>query len=792
MRLTRWICLLALFILIPTSSYSQDGGKDQVFVLDDLSGGLNTKLSPLSLPKNQGDIVENLRFDAELKSITKRDKTILYGTASASEPITGAHRLYLSSGSKILLVNHGNKIDAGDDSDGTFPNILTVGTSDYRWQWLTWHDLAMGTDGYNQPVKTDGTDATYLGSCFAEDAEANAGPDGVYTYKVSYYTSTPVGYEVILDVVSNSVTVDDNDISLSMIPIAPDTYGGEDVVGRKIYRTKTGGSTYYLLSNGTIANNTDTTLTDSDADTDTDAGTELSATEYPAGDATHTPPKGRHILVHNNRLWIASNPTYPSRLYYSEDASPDVFLATAYFNIRPNDGDIITDVFNLLGKLCVSKNNTIQKVYTEGDTPSSDWAISDPFSFVGCQAPYSGVNTPIGRIYLANNGLYSFNGQYSELISDAVTPEIRDITPSNFANVWAAFYKNAYYMAYTSYKTGGSVNNRVLILDLLTKAYTIDTLSLNVLTVLSSGTDVEALYSGSSSSGKVYAHTETVREFVHNKHSDFTGTFDDMRYIPTSVGGDPESPILELAWTESIDEMTGTIDAVVGDINRPDTDGTYISQHLTLNASTFDKLYWNETIPGAGGDVTFVFRSGATTTACTSAGWYPTEYTNASGSDVSAATANTIVQYRASLSTDDIDYTPTLVNLNNYVVRLTFNTVGSTEETTIPIRFRTGWHDFGYPVQAKSLTKFYAYYETDPDITSGTLNITIENYEGEEETFEIDLFENPTHYVEFFTEGAFTGNLFRFDITESSLNSMTVKKIIIRYDVEPTAFMYPI
>ena len=106
----------------------------------------------------------------------------------------------------------------------------------------------------------------------------------------------------------------------------------------------------------------------------------------------------------------------------------------------------------------------------------------------------------------------------------------------------------------------------------------------------------------------MYSHTIDVNETVHKKHSDFTGTFDDMRYIPVKWGGDADSPVLEISWDLTIDELTGIIDDLIGDVNRPDTDGTYISQVLQIGASAFDKVYWNETIPAAGGTVTIAIR----------------------------------------------------------------------------------------------------------------------------------------------------------------------------------------
>ena len=756
---------------------AQELQKGNMFIWDDFSKGLNTKNSAFTLQKSEATIAENIRFDTEQKSFSKRDKTVSYGTADASNPILGMHRFYMNDGTKLLLVNHSDSVSKGTDSTGAFAEILDLTTGDRKAQWETWHNLAIGTDGYNQPYKYDGTSdsATYLGAPLATDAGSGAGPDGVYSYKVLCYTAT---YDFSFDTPSNTITVVDNDIDLTMIPICPDTYLGEDVTGRKIYRTGAGDSTYVLLSNGDIANNTAVTLTDSDAD-----GARSGA--Y-SPTLTAAPPKGKLILIHSNRLWILNNPDNPSRAYYSDDGSHEYFPSINYLDIRKSDGDEITFAKTILGKLTVGKNNTVQKIYTEG-TPTDDWEISDPFSVVGCHAMYSAVNTPLGVVYLSNNGLYIFNGQYSTMISNQITPEIRDINPSNFVNVWGEYYKNAYYMTYTSSKSGASANNRILVIDLINNAYSIDLFSVNVLKNFKSGTDIEALYSGSSSDGTVYAHTDTVKELVHKIHSDFTGTFDDMRYIPTTVGGLAESPILELAWDVTIDTVTidtvgyATIDAMHGVVDRPAIGGSYTSQILNLNASTYDKLYWNESIPSAGGNVRFRLRADATSDGVSAATW-SSYVSDPSGSDISSLTAAAYAQYYISMDTTEIAYTPTVSRSGNYVVRLTYNTVGTTAETTIPLHYQSGWFDFGIPGYKKTIRKIYAYYDSDE---TGTLDIKLETLAGDEDTFEIDLQAYPTQYVNYTTSGALVGEFFRLDIQETSLNALKFKRLVIYYDVEP-------
>lgn len=755
--------------------------------------GLNTAVSDLSLPPGYVSVAENALFGDEYGSIVKRNEVLSYGSSGTDEVNNGAHRLYLKNGTKKLIVVHGDQIDVGNDDAGTFSKLLDLTSGNYKWKWVTWNNKAIGSDGYNQPVKTNGTVATYLGSCAAADAGSGSGPDGTYTYKISYYTAS---YEVLFNQESNSVTVSDNDISLSMIPLAPDTYGGEDVTGRKVYRTATGGSDYYLLSNGTIANNTATTLTDSDSDA------QLTATAYPAGNATYTPPLGRIPVIHRNRLWFANNPSYPSRIYYGEDGLEDVFVSNEYFNVRPDDGDEITVALSLLGNLCIGKNNSWQYIFThKGDNPSADWEISDTYGGrIGCSAIYSAVNSPLGIIFLNWDGVYKFNGSTAQLISDAVTPEILDISETSFTNCWGEFHKNIYYLAYTSSSTGSSHNDRVLKLDVIANTYSIDRLPVTVFCKFDSGSDWDVLYasvagdltvSGATIStdltplGTMMAFSETVNEVVHRRHSDFTGAWDDMQYIPTKWGGDANSPVLEIARIETIDNLSGTINALTGDINREDTDGEYISQVLDIGADSFDKLYWHETIPAAGGDVNFYLRSAATADELTLAGTgvsWSSALSNPSGSDASGITANNFVQYKIELDTTNIDYTPTVHGVGGYVVKLTYNLEGENLETSVPLNVETGWKD-PVPGYMKSLRKLFAFYEGEAG-QSQTLTLTFENWVGDEDEFEIDLTEYPTRYMEGFTDGKFLFEKVKLKITENSLNDIIIRDVYCIYDVE--------
>lgn len=761
--------------------------KNQIYTIDDFSGGLDSKGNPLSIPKSTGQIVQNIRLNSELRSLTKRNPVLTYGSVAGINSVLGLFRYYAYNGTKVLLADVGNNIYTGNDQTGVLTNIFTLPQPSHKASWLTWNNQAIMTDGFNAPVKYDGTSAsaTYLGSLLATDSGSGTGPDtGNHTYKVSCYTNNSNlsgPFEFSFGTASNTLAATGHAANLSMIPECPDqSFLGEPIVGRYIYRTKAGGSTYFLLT--TIADQSTVTYTDTTSDAS------LSST-YPtqANPIVSAPPSGLLSLVFQGRLWIANNPTNPSRVYFSEIGSQEMFLPLNYFDIRANDGDQVTLMQDVLGVMTIGKNNSIQKIQTSynatGD-PLADWTITDPFSFIGCVSPYSAQQTPVGLFYLGNNGIYNFDGNFSTLISDQVTPVIKDISNQNFMNAYSAFYQNQYYLAYTSSSSGATTNNRVLVYDILNKGYDVDTTNIGVFTVERGGNDIEVLYGGDSNNGKIYSYTNGSRDIINKTQADFSGKFTNAWYLPVAGGGDPQNALITLANTATIDALVGTIDSLTGTIQENSLTGNYVSPPFTVGAVSYNDIYWNETLPTAGSTVTMAVRSAPTVDSLGNANWsaWSSEVNNPSGSNISSDPANNVIQYRISLTSDNYAFTPTVYSTNNYVVDLSYNISQGNGETTIPFEWQSGWMDFNAPAYKKYLRKIYVEYVSGG---TGTMNITFNNYTGQSQTFNVNLNTNPSEYIEYFQNGLFQGELFNMDITESSLNPLQIKRIVVYYDIAP-------
>jgi len=747
------ILISSFVLLFCVYAYAEN---EELLVINDFSGGLDNHTNPFSLPKNKCQDALNVRFNDEYMALSKRDMLIAYGSANSAK-INDVYRYYQSDGDKYLLASSGTTLYVGDDDAGTFTALQTELSDTKRGESVTYQDVYIRTNGYDQPLKWDGNESitantdghrtannscAELGSPFANlQTGTDLSISTWYKYKVAFYDGTNYYYS---DAVSNSIKTGTtvHTIELTDIPKGP-----SGTTNRYVYRTD-GYSTESDVENATdvyltyiLADNTTTTIDDI-----TGQGVLLTDqaptwTTVSAGIAT-TPKKGKYATIQDERLFISGNTTYKSDIYWSEQYKPDIFIAddTNYEQIRPDDGDEITSISTLQNSIAISKKTTWQKLFTDGD-PYDDWYVSPILSYVGCPAPYTARNTPLGIMYLSRYGLYLFNGRYSEPISDAVTKTMRDINQAYAEEAFGYYWDNKFMLAFTSESTGSANNDRLLVYNLIRDSYTLDSKNINCMTTLESGSDFGVLYYGSSTSdGYIFTegNTETILEIKYKSDLD-EGTYDDCRAF-----GEETAPYVKLAWdlTWGADWQTLGYDTMgnmtTSTFALEDLDGSWTSKVYRINANELEILYWNEDLGGYG-DVELKIRTGASEAACLVASWSEL-FTTPSGSDISAETANDYIQIAANLSTSDIKYTPLLEYDNGYVIRATYNREGQDYETSINSLWQSGWQDL-FPGYFENILHIKVFYVG----SNGTLTLGYKNIDGSVNgSFDIDISQEPS------------------------------------------------
>jgi len=783
-------------------------GVDQFYDIDDFSKGLQSHISPYLIPKGSATVAQNVRFNDRFGNLAKRG-TMFQLSACRSTAVKSLYRYYKSDATKYSIQTSGVYIDTIADGTGACTNLYASASDGKRWNWVTYKDIAIGTNGTDRAKKWDGfststanTDGSRtagdmvadLGAPFAEqNTGSNLDASSWYQYKVAFYDGTTYKFS---NARSNPLLTGSTvrDITLTDIPLGPN-----GTTARVIYRTEgqasraavVATSSFYKVA--TISDNSTTTYNDAITDATILADPAPTWATVSAG-INVTPPYAKYALIHKERLFLANDPSGTlsgkSTLYWSDVLNPQYFnYNTDYEVIRPDDGDQITVLKNLdATAVVIGKEGTWNKLYTDSASTAL-WNISAPMSFIGCVAPYSAVNSKNGIIYLGRHGIYNFNGQSSELISDVVTDKIRDIMPTNQAEIAGVFYDNQYLMSYTASSTGSSVNDRVLVFDITRNSYAEDTKNIDSWAVWDSGTDFGTLYSGSSTTdGKTYAHAISFDDLIYR----YKSQMDAGTVSATYVGGSQNEPYLTLGWDKTWTTVTGAWNAqgsstwLVKALS-----GTWISPATQINATSLDKLYWNEDL-GSFGDITFAIKTATSSAGLGAASW-SSEFSSPTGSDISGLTARDWIQVRATLTSSVYTETPELYLEDSFLFHLTYKRSATTSEGSIASVWTSGWSNLGSGENPNRIKEVHVYYEG----TEGTLTFRMENDKLETTSFDINLATLPTAsttdtYFGNATEKVYAyipligatlnGRKWRFRITENGTTAWKVNRVVIRLD----------
>ena len=818
-RLCVWILISLSF---STLAVAQQGG-DQFYIIEDFSKGLQSHTTPYANPDGVANDNLNVRYNVQAGALAKREPQLTYGTCYTAA-VKSLFRYYKSDATKYTIENIDQYIYAGSDTSGACTTIGQGNTVGKRWDWITYKDVAIGTDGYEPPVKWDGviltTDdtvyartngdvVTQLGAPFAQLTNGvNLDATSWYQYKVACLNSS--GQRYFMNARSNPIKTGSTykAVKLSDIPLCQ-----TGTTARYIYRTVgdatraavVADTSFYKVA--TISDNSTRVYYDNIADA-TILGDAAPTWATSSAGINMTPPYAKFSTIIKERLVLGNRPDGTvdgkSTLYVSEVYNPDLFDTNStdkVLLVRPDDGDAIQMLETFLGQLIVGKDNTIVKILTDNASTVAQWSISNPMSFIGVSAPYSVASMPLGIIYLNRYGLYKFD-QSSQLISDSVTDIIKNMSPTAITEAAGTYWNNEYNLSYADLSTGSAINNRVLIFDFARKSFTKDAKYVDSWAKFDSGSDFGTLYAGSSQAdGLVTAQGSSPNILSKRYQSDLSaGLLDDTIYTGTE-----EFPFLELGWGITIDSIyfgsytINSFPVTTAIIDRKDTDGTWTSPIYDINAAKYDKLYWNSQL-GTYGTLTLAIRS-ATTSAGVSAASWSSEYSNPSGSDISALTANRFVQIRITMSTTDINYTPYLGVADDYLFKLTYSKVGAIGESSVLAMWKSGFQDIntGSSQSPKIIKEANIYYTG----TAGTLNFQFENLKGDIiGSFNVDLSQARDPSKGYFGNGNekvfrynfpvvpnvanyMVGDKFRLTITENSTSVWKIQRIALRYETLP-------
>jgi hypothetical protein len=185
-------------------------------------------------------------------------------------------------------------------------------------------------------------------------------------------------------------------------------------------------------------------------------------------DQAGSPPIAKYIRVHKNRMFLAGNPTNPSRLYFSELGDPENWPVLYFIDIGKGDGDKITGFGVLLDNLVIFKTNSIWVL--QGDSPSN-FVLRKVVDGYGSVSQTSITNVKETLAAFTKDGVFFFDGVRSALASEKIEKTIKNLNKSYLSLASAVFFDNKLYIAVPE---GDSMkNNLVLVFDTLRTAWTL-------------------------------------------------------------------------------------------------------------------------------------------------------------------------------------------------------------------------------------------------------------------------------------------------------------------------------
>jgi len=229
---------------------------------------------------------------------------------------------------------------------------------------------------------------------------------GDYRAKVAFVVKDEAGDDLAegpAGPASAAVTLAGAGLLVSNIPTSPD----DQVTGRRVYRTASGGNTFFEWFD--LDDNTTTTFLDNAPD--------AALSIVPLDDETGLAAgRMRLITEWKGRLWAVSLGE-PDRLAFSVDGRPFVWPATFSFDVPPVGGDSvgITGFLPRRDEMAVGKREILWKIV--GSAPD-DFRLVKLVEGTGILAPDAALVTrDVGR-FLALDGVYEWDSEGVRSITD--------------------------------------------------------------------------------------------------------------------------------------------------------------------------------------------------------------------------------------------------------------------------------------------------------------------------------------------------------------------------------------
>lgn len=348
------------------------------FNQDDIIGA-NKVLAPL--PMNKAQYVEGKAIDGYYGfSYLNEDNKL-----QKEEIIVTGGCIFSKNGSKTTLIYEG----------------FGEGICDFA----ILNDKLFIANGKHYPIIYNGRNVWEMGSAEALNTDDNGGPDGTYTYEITYVTA---GGEERLGTKSNSITSIGKCIKLNL-PL-----GYDGVTKRKIYRTEINTGLMKLVAE----------IPDNETLVYIDAKTDLELTDV-IPEINNECPKPYFLETSNFRLVGCVSDKYPTQAWVA-DTNIELFDNANFVDVsnRAKDNSPLKGMKRDYDKIIIASQ---KQVYLLDVSNAESATVTETRANIGCLNGYSMARIPSdvgfdgGIMFLASDKtIRLFNGNFAQPIATSL------------------------------------------------------------------------------------------------------------------------------------------------------------------------------------------------------------------------------------------------------------------------------------------------------------------------------------------------------------------------------------
>lgn len=426
--------------------------------------GQNSIVSPTQIKPNELAEMTDCQLVEDGKIKCPRSGQSYYGASSGSK-VPGIFSYYKSDGTRQLLKIDGTTLKKYTDAT-TWTSISGYTyTTGLNTNGIMTYDRMYLCNGIDPLTYYDGSviqSFTSISAPTISSVTRTGGSNGSYTFSYKIRAKTNVGSTACSAAVSATIDQAELDSThyMTIAWSAVTNATGYEIYGRK------DGFWFYM---GEVEGQATTSYRDDGTDTPNEAfeATDVDTTEGPIAS---------YIAVYKDSLFLAGDPSHPSRLYYSGGGDQvnnfTISGGGGFLDISRDDGQKITGLVLFKDKLIVFKEDSIyQFSFTSSGLPQ----IAQVTSSIGAVAPRSIVVVENDVFFLSRRGVFSIGNEQgfafdvlrTNELSARVRPVMQAIDGAYIQNASAIYVTssdfNLYILSYTP--SGSTTNSKAVVYD---------------------------------------------------------------------------------------------------------------------------------------------------------------------------------------------------------------------------------------------------------------------------------------------------------------------------------------